>query len=249
MSRGLRYVGIGTLRLSDLRSGVERTWSTFATHDADIFRGLFPGERKVILEFVRPSDHVLVVGCGSGRDMLALLDLGCRVTGVDPSAATLAIARRVVDSRASTIHGFFEDVRLKDRFDVISFSWYTYSYIPGSSRRISVLRKAAKHLAPGGRILVSYYRHEEPPRSRLSWIAGAVGHLTRSDWRLEAGDVLRPLDDASGLFHYRHVFGPGEFEAEVTRANLCLSDVNQGEQDAIAVLTSEPTSRRPERKA
>ena len=169
-------MAIGLLHLSDLRSGIERTWSTFLTEDADIFSGLFPAELKVVLQFVRPSDHVLVVGCGTGRDMLTLLDMGCRVTGVDPSASTLTIARRVVDGLASTIHGFFEDVVLDDRFDVIDFSWYCYTYIPGSRRRVDVLRKAARHLAPDGRVLVSYYKRQEPSRNRCPGSRAPSGH-------------------------------------------------------------------------
>ena len=233
VKRGLRYAAIGTLNLSDVRSGIEYNWDSFLPDDADIFRGLFPAELKVVRQFVRPSDHV--VGCGTGRDMLPLLDMGCRVTGVDPAASALTIARRVTDGRASIIHGFFEDVELEGHFDTIIFSWYCYAYIPGSDGRINVLQKAADHLAPGGRILISYYSRQDPPISRLSWIARAVGTLTGSDWKLEAGDRLNPCEDSNGLFAYEHVFGPGEIEAEVARAGLRVEHVSLGQNDSIAV--------------
>ena len=57
---------------------------------------------------------------------------------------------------ATLIDGFFEDVPLTGGFGAVIFSFYSYSYIPESHRRIAALRKAADHLTAGGHILVSY---------------------------------------------------------------------------------------------
>jgi len=88
--------------------------------------------------------------------MCAFTDMGCRVIGVEPAAASVATANRVLAERhlnVPIIRGFFEDVTLEGLFDVISFSWFCYSYIPVSRRRVEALVKAARHLAPGGQFL------------------------------------------------------------------------------------------------
>jgi hypothetical protein len=83
------YVALGTMRLNDLRAGVERRWSEFFVADADITSGLMPWESEVVSKFVRPADRVLVVGCGTGRDVLVLAGMGCRVTGWNRPARRL----------------------------------------------------------------------------------------------------------------------------------------------------------------
>ena len=133
-----------------------------------------------------------------------------------------ATARRHLEQRglsADIIEGFFEDVALPDRFDVIIFSYCCYSYIPDSRRRIAALRKAADHLTARGRILVSYLTEQsgDPLLMQLARIAAAV---SGSDWRPERGDVVHPVDAAEPLFHYEHQFQPGEIESEALAAGL-----------------------------
>jgi len=42
------------------------------------------------------------------------------------------------------------DDPITEKYDVFIFSWYCYSYIPDRATRISALRAASRHLAPGG---------------------------------------------------------------------------------------------------
>ena len=73
------------------------------------------------------------MGAGAGRDLFPLLTLGCRVTALEPSPHAVAIFRRVLTQRSLTVplvEGFFEDVALSSAFDVITFSYNCYSYIP-----------------------------------------------------------------------------------------------------------------------
>lgn len=217
------YVAMGTVRLSELRAGIERRWSGFFVNDSDIASGLMPWESEVISRFVRPADRVLVVGCGTGRDVIVLAGLGCHVTGVEPAAASVAVAKRVFSERGLRVpilSGFFEDVALDGQFDVIDFSWFCYSYIPGSRRRVDVLRKAARLLSPGGRIIVSCRAMGEVPKSRLITVQRAVARLCRSDWQLEDGDLVSPFRWSGDTFGYEHIFTPGEFEAEAASAGL-----------------------------
>jgi len=215
----LHYFAAATLRLADLKEGIRDTWQGFNSREADIAAGLMDWERDLVDRFVKPGDAVLVIGSGSGRDLIALAERGCHVTGVEPADSALEIARRVVRDRqlsADLVEGFFEDVRLSGRFSVVMFSYHCYSYIPESRRRIDALRKAATHLTAGGHILLSYATLNRP-RPVIIRLARAVGVMCGSDWRLEPGDLVA----REGFFYrYGHAFSSEEIATEVAAAGL-----------------------------
>jgi SAM-dependent methyltransferase len=221
VSNLLHYCGAATLRLADFKEGIRSSWQDFNRHDADVAAGLMPWEKDLVDRFIRSGDAVLVVGSGSGRDFIPLVERGCSVTGVEPAASALEIARRSVRDRqlpAAFVEGFFEDVPIAGQFDVVMFSYYSYGYIPESRRRIGVLRKAAAHLTTGGHILLSYPAMARP-RPMIIRLARTAGVLSGSDWRLEPGDfVFRAAD----VYDYAHAFGPDEVETEATAAGLRL---------------------------
>jgi SAM-dependent methyltransferase len=220
--RFFNHVAAGTLRIDDLRAGIKHSWERDEARDEQIAFGLMDWEADLVARFMTPQDLVLLVGSGPGRDLVALAGKGYRVTGVEPARRATATARRHLKSRglsADIIEGFFEDVDVPKAFDVIIFSYCCYSFIPESGRRIGVLRKAAAHLADGGRIILSYMVHQSghPVWIRLARIAATV---SSSDWHPERGDVLHSLDPAQPLFYYEHPFQPGEIDAEALAAGL-----------------------------
>jgi SAM-dependent methyltransferase len=221
-ARVFDYLAAGTLTIDQLRLGIERTWEDFSATDTDIAVGLTRREEEMIARFVFDGDDVLLVGSGSGRDLVALVGGGYRVTAVEPARRAVATCRRQLEMRGLTadlIEGFFEDVALPRRFDVIIFSGCCYGFIPESRRRIAALRKAADHLAMRGRIVISYMT-AEPGHRALIQLTRFAARVTRSDWRPERGDVILPVGPVHPLFHYEHRFGPGELEAEGLAAGL-----------------------------
>ena len=214
-----------TLRLDDVRAGIENTWRGYVVDEAEIDAGLDPAETAVVTRFVTAGDRVLVVGCGTGRDVIPLVRMGCDVVGIDPVREVVAAARRALDRRglrASIVDGYFEDAQIRGRFDVILFSNHCYSYIPERRRRVEMLRKAADQLTSRGRLLVTYIASPSPAGTRSLRAMQSVARLTRSDWQPEAGDRLEPLDGARGSFAYEHLFRPGELEAEAHDAGLTV---------------------------
>jgi SAM-dependent methyltransferase len=221
-TRVLNHLAAGTLRIRDLRVGIEHSWEHFTARDDAIAAGLMGWEEELMARFVNADDRVLLVGSGPGRDLVALVGKGYDVTGVEPARRANATARRHLEQRglsADIIEGFFEDVALPDRFDVIVFSYCCYSFIPDSRRRIAALRKAADHLTSRGRIVISYLTEPSghPLLIRLARVAAA---MSGSDWRPESGDVVHPVARAAPLFHYEHPFRPGEIESEALAAGL-----------------------------
>jgi SAM-dependent methyltransferase len=232
------YSAASTLRLAEMKEGIRRSWQGFNSREADITEGLMLWEKELLGQFVNPGAAVLVIGCGSGRDLIALAQQGCLVTGIEPASSALDIARRMVRERqisATLIEGFFEDVQVSGIFDVVIFSCYCYCYIPESRRRIAMLREAAAHLTTGGHILVSY-----PSMTRVRPViislARIVGALCGSDWRLEAGDLVIRY---GSFYNYTHAFQPGEIEKEAAAAGLRVVYHRDFPDDPVASLVAD----------
>lgn len=248
-------LAIGTMRLRDLRAGIERRWSGFSGGEDQIASGLDAVEQALFDRFVRDGDRVLVVGCGTGRDTIPLAARGCTVTGIDPLPQAIAAARRALDARglqADLVEGYVEDVAeaadvvRRGPFDIVLFSNLTYTYIPQSTHRIAVLRTMAAQLAPGGRILVTYFYSDKPHRTRLLRVMQLASRVSRSDWEPQAGDTLTPIDYPRGHFDYDHLFAPGELEREAQEAGLHVVPHREHPHSrAVLVLTRDDAGTSP----
>jgi len=222
-SRATTYLAAGMRRIDDIKRESHQTWDAFYDTHGSPEIGLLPWEREYVERFIMPGADVLLVGCGSGRDLLPLLERGCRVTGVDPSRSGLAIAERLLQTRgmsAPLIQGFFEDTTLAGTFDVVVFSYYCYSTIVMARTRIAALTKAASLLTPGGHVIVSFAAPSRRPRLSLTRLGQWAGTLSRSDWRIEAGDVVWDNRESRPALSCTHVFEENEAEREAAAAHL-----------------------------
>ena len=236
--RGLVHFAAGMLSLADLRATITEAWEQFGRREEDILSGLMPWEHECYARFLRPQDRILLIGCGTGRDLIALLRQGHRVEGVDPAVRAVTIARQMLDRLGLSTElytGSIETFPLPGKFDVFAFSWFCYSYIPQSRTRCDVLRRLAAHLQPRGRIIVSYF--PTPSHSRLPIVLTQLGGwMTRSDWRAEPGDRIWISAPRRRTLHYQHEFRDGEFEAEADAAGLRVA-FHARKAEGIAVLT------------
>jgi SAM-dependent methyltransferase len=190
-----------------------------------ILSGLMPWEQLLYDRFLKPADRILVVGCGTGRDLIALLKLGYRVEGLDAGARAIALARLMLEREglsAELYTGPVETAALPGGFDAFIFSWFCYAYIPTADTRIGVLRKLKPCLNREGRILISYVPAAGPPRSLPIRLTRFVARLTGSDWRPELGDVIGPAGADRHAIHYEHQFQEGELESEARAAGLTV---------------------------
>ena len=207
--------------------------------EADVTIGLFHWERDFYARFLATGQRVLVAGCGTGRDLLPLLEQGLQAEGLEPVATCAKEARRRLARRGSSAPVATADIAtatLSGRSDGVIFSWYCYSYIPLRARRMATLARLRDHLTEGGRVLISYVLAEPPPR-RLPWqLARLVSQLSRSDWRPEYGDVFSARPDTRCL-HYEHQFRPDEIEDEARAAGL---DVQFHERSSDGLLAVRP---------
>lgn len=221
-TRLVEALAAGTRSRSDLRADIAREWDHYRQDPEEAIRGLFEWERAVLEKALRPADRILVVGCSTGRELIALADKGHRVVGVDPSGPAVSTAQIFLGRtgrQAELIHGFFEDVSFSEPFDLILFSHRTYGLIQGADFRVGALRKAAELLNPEGRVVVSYLLG--PGMHPALVTAARLGaFLGRSDLRIERGDAVHCIRSSS--FGFEHQFGPDEFAVEAGQAGLTL---------------------------
>jgi ubiquinone/menaquinone biosynthesis C-methylase UbiE len=125
----------------------ERRISTDDVH----YGPLAPGERELQLLGDVRDKYVLEVGCGGGQNAIVLAKWGAHCTGLDPSAAQLAHARRLAQEQVvemEFIQGIAEDLGAfpEARFDLV-LSSYAFDYVANLE---AAYREAWRVLKAGG---------------------------------------------------------------------------------------------------
>ena len=225
------------MTIEDFRPPVIARWENYSSDAV----GLDEVEERLYGEVLRPADRVLLIGCGAGRDLLELRRRGYAVTGLEPSPVLAGRARMELRSQGfapAIIAQAIEDYAPLQTYDVVIFSPYTYSYVLGSAARIATLARLRGHLAPGGRVLLTYAAHVA--QSSI-WIllSRIASFCSRSDWQPEPGDrVFSPAAHPERM-SFEHQFTPDEVERECRAAGLRVErdePISQWFRFAIAVL-------------
>jgi len=235
------YAAAGTRRLADLRRAIRGEWEQSGASEGEgyIASGLMDWERDFYPRFLKPRDRVLVIGCGTGRDLVALLELGYRAEGLDVGPRCTAIAAHLLRKRGfetPVYTGAIETLELPGRFDAFIFSWFCYSYIPQAETRIGVLRKLRGLLNSGGRILVTYVPAKTVPRRLPILSARLVARISRSDWWPEYGDTFIVADRGRYFGHYQHEFTREELEEEARAAGLTVTFHARANEGTAALI-------------
>jgi SAM-dependent methyltransferase len=100
-----------------------------------------------------PPARILDMGCGTGQLACELAARGHDVTGADPAAAMLALARaRPGGGRVRWIQADAASLATEPRFDLIIMTGHVFQLLLEDDEVRAALRALARHLAPGGRI-------------------------------------------------------------------------------------------------
>lgn len=100
-----------------------------------------------------PLQAILDMGCGTGLLACALAARGHQVTGADPAAAMLAVARdRPGAERVHWIEADAAGLSVPTRFDLIIMTGHVFQLLLGDGDVRAALGNLRHHLAPGGRI-------------------------------------------------------------------------------------------------
>ncbi|MBB3120235.1 class I SAM-dependent methyltransferase [Pseudoduganella violacea] len=146
---------------------------------------------------------VLDLGCGTGLFAATLAQEGrCTVTGADPAAAMLDIARaRGGGHLVRWLPADARTLRLDERFDLVVLTGHAFQVFLTREDQAAVLRTIASHLQPGGRFifdsrnpLMEEWREWTPDQSQRTLTHPRLGAIEA--WN----DVSR--DAASGIVSY-----------------------------------------------
>jgi len=221
-SNACLYLAAGLLREGDLNAASQIRWSESVPEVDDVDDGLDVWERHLYGELLRQTDRILLVGCGSGRDLIPLVQLGYNVTGLDPVRELVDLAKTNLAKRglSAPVHaGFVERWDIPERYDVVLFSGACYSYVRPSALRIATLRRIKANLASEGRVIINYMGLVR--QSQLSTMLTRLSaQLSRADWRPEPGDCFSRDYRAQPVLRCEHLFRPGEVAGECGSAGL-----------------------------
>lgn len=185
-------------------------------------------EDRLFACILRPPARLLVVGCGVGREAIALAARGFRVTGIDAVPDLIAAARR--QAAAQSLDVAFEVKAAHDldfptgSFDAVVCSGGVYEQTPTRRRRIQLLRGLDRLLSPAG-VLVLFTGWSPDIGPRLALVDGLrrfLRALLGERFPTEPGDrLIRHLSFASdpNVQCFYHVFqSPEEIRREVLDA-------------------------------
>jgi SAM-dependent methyltransferase len=178
---------------------------------------LLPAARVVVESAgLRPDERVLDLGCGSGNAALLAAAHGGEVTGVDPAARLLKIARARAageGKKVSFLPGEAASLPVGDSAVDVILSVFALIFVPDPGAAAAEMSRV---LAPGGRIVLS------------AWIpAGAMFELTST-----AADAVRqavgaPPGPAPFAWEQRdallNLLAPHDFSVEVKHHALAFT--------------------------
>ncbi|HLG20985.1 MAG TPA: class I SAM-dependent methyltransferase [Bdellovibrionota bacterium] len=225
--------------------------STFLSGGETFEGGLFPWERLAITSPPFPQKgHILVGGCGGGREVAELRKLGYEVTAFEPSPSFAEGSRRLAASlsRVRFAQASYRDLLAafsgaenlltplirNATFDGMILGWGSFSHVTDITQRRNLLC-ALRKLYPTAPLLVGFTSIPDipagfidrmrPPMRRILTTFGAPS-------RAADGDVFT---HGSG---FTHCFTPKEFRQLASDAGYQIAHANLfPSNQAYALLT------------
>jgi SAM-dependent methyltransferase len=129
---------------------------------------------------------VLDLGCGTGTLCCTLAECGHRVTGVDPAAAMLAVARSKPHAeQVEWVQSSAQSYKSHRRFDLIVMTGHVFQVLLTDTDALAVLETMRGHLKEHGRIAF------ETRNPRVDWVGEWAARPPRM---LPGGQLLETLE-------------------------------------------------------
>ena len=201
--------------------------SGFADHYDEWFAKPAAAAVELLAGLAGPGP-VLELGIGTGRVAVPLSERGVAVQGIDCSPEMVAALRHKPGGRDIPVAmGDFADVAVPGVFSLIYVASGTFFELTSQDDQLRCLRNAARHLAPGGVVVLDAFLPEA-----LCQLAAAGDRAVPT-----AGDdpvrCTRTLDRANQRYHSRYtVSTPGGVQS----VDVSFRYAGMGELDLMARL-------------
>jgi SAM-dependent methyltransferase len=200
--------------------------------------GFDPVEFKAVRSF-KPGGAILDIGCGAGREAVALALSGFNVVAIDIAPAMVERARQNAKARGVEIEFRVMGTDGLDfppeTFDGVFIGWQIHSHTPGRDRRIETLRRIRQLLKRDGVLLLfQSWREYTTWVSRARLVDGLrrLGRLFMGDALSEPGDDLIRGVTAGGAYlplaFYHHFHNADEVQLELEAGGFVTSHTEDG---------------------
>lgn len=205
-----------------------------------------------VLELLQPknNERILDVGCGTGDLTAELADVGCKVTGIDPSVEMIAKAQAKFP-KLDFKYGDAKNFDLKEEFDAV-FSNAALHWI-NKKDHPDVLKNIQKHIKPDGRFVAEMGGGEnvktliegiktvlrkngyKQQANKTVWYFPNLKEyqemLSKAGYKVNFIKIINrptPLNTADGLKNWLNMFGEKWFEGiETKHLSSLLEEIEQ----------------------
>lgn len=189
--------------------------------------GLWESERILIKKYTNnKSDHILDLGCGTGRTTIGLYKLGYhQIIGLDISGAMIKQARLIAKQNKLSINFIKGDARSlpfkTDFFNLTFFSFNGLMQIPLQKNRLRVLQEVKRVLKTGGYFIFTSHDRNVPVANKIFWSnQRSVWQDVKDETELhEFGDLFISMQ---GRESYLHIPDKEEIIQTIKRSGLKL---------------------------
>ena len=176
-----------------------------------------------------PQAHVMELGCGTGRVLIALAQECTFIHGIDSSPAMLALCREKVNEanfplgRVQLTEGDIANLYLEQRFDLIIAPFRVLQNLETDAQVTGLMNTIREHLASGGQAILNAFNPSLPPEEMRQTWCRAEEQIDSESALPDGGRLVRShrrprLQSEPLVFYpellYRHYGASGNLEEE-----------------------------------